>query len=68
MVFWYKDLLSLQNSSLSIGTAFMLLAVLFYQLPYISYHLTRRKFADEDRQGIEILDSDWKVFKKWLDD
>ncbi len=67
MVFWYTESLSLQSSSSLIGAAFMLLAVLFYQLPYISFLLTRRKFSAENKQGIEILDSGWKVFKKWLE-
>lgn len=67
MIFWYTGLLSLENSSVVIGAGFMLLAVLFYQLPYISYRLTQRKFANQDRQGIEILDSGWSVFKKWVD-
>jgi|GEM_PF-1532378 len=67
LVFWYTEALTLQNSSSLIGAGFMLLAVVFYQLPYISFVLTRRHFAGDDRKGIEILDSEWKTFKKWLD-
>jgi len=67
MIFWYTELLSLQNSSSLIGAGFMLLAVIFYQLPYVSFLITRRKFANDSRQGIEILDSGWKLFRKWLD-
>lgn len=65
--FWYTDTLRLQNSSTIIGAAFMLIAVIFYQLPYISFLLTRKHFADENREGIEILDSGWKTFRQWLD-
>lgn len=68
MIFWYTGQLSLQNSSSLIGAGFMLLAVIFYQMPYVSFLITRRKFANHNRQGIEILDAGWKVFRKWLDD
>lgn len=66
LVFWYTDTFSLHSSSTLIGLVFMILAVIFYQLPYFSYLLTRRRFSSKDRQGIEILDSGWKVFKQWL--
>lgn len=66
-VFWYTKAVTLENSSLWIGAAFMLLAVLFYQLPYLSYVLTRRHFVGADRARLEILDSDWKTFKLWLE-
>jgi drug/metabolite transporter (DMT)-like permease len=66
-VFWYTKTVTLENSSFWIGAAFMLLAVVFYQLPYVSYLLTRRYFDNADRCGIEILDSGWKAFKQWLD-
>ena len=67
LIFWYTKTLLLETSSSYIGAGFMLLAVLFYQLPYISFLLTRRHFANQDRAGIEILDSGWKTFKQWLD-
>ena len=67
LFFWYTKILTLQDSSMLIGAAFMLLAVLSYQLPYISFLLTRRHFASQDKSGIEILDSDWKTFKNWLE-
>jgi hypothetical protein len=66
-VFWYTKAVTLENSSIWIGAAFMLLAVLFYQLPYVSYLLTQRHFESADRSSIEILYSDWKAFRRWLD-
>lgn len=66
LIIWYTNALPLKESSIQIGASFMLLAVLFYQLPYVSFLLTRRHFAAEDRQGIEILDSGWSAFKQWL--
>ena len=66
-LFWYTKAVTLENSSFWIGAAFMLLAVLFYQLPYVSYVLTRRHFESADRTGLEILDSSWKTFKQWLE-
>ena len=66
-VIWYTNVITIQNSSSLIGASFMVLAVLFYQLPYISYLLTRRHFkADAGKQGAEILSSDWKTFKNWV--
>lgn len=66
-VFWYTKSVTLENSSFWIGAAFMLLAVLFYQLPYVSFLLTRHHFDYADRSGIEILDSGWKAFRQWLE-
>lgn len=66
-LFWYTKAVTLENSSLWIGAAFMLLAVLFYQLPYVSFLLTRRHYDGVDHNGIEILDAGWKTFKKWLE-
>lgn len=66
LIIWYTDALPLRDSSVQIGASFMLLAVVFYQLPYVSFLITRRHFASEDRQGIEILDSGWGAFKQWL--
>ncbi len=68
LIFWVTEALPLHSSSSVIGLAFMLLAVIFYQLPYISFLLTRRHFADSDRSGIEILDAGWKTFKQWAND
>ncbi len=66
-VFWYTKSVTLENASFWIGAAFMLLAVLFYQLPYVSFLLTRHHFDNVDHNGIEILGSDWKTFKQWLE-
>ena len=66
-VFWYTKVVTLENSSFWIGAVFMLLAVLFYQLPHVSFLLARRHFGNADRSGLEILDSDWKTFKQWLE-
>ena len=66
-LFWYTKAVTLENSSFWIGAALMLLAVLFYQLPYVSYLLTRRHFGGTDHSGIEILNSDWKSFRQWLE-
>tara|TARA_R110002096_G_scaffold109088_16_gene238835 strand:+ start:634 stop:933 length:300 start_codon:yes stop_codon:yes gene_type:complete len=66
-VFWYTKTATLENSSFWIGAAFMLLAVVFYQLPYVSYLITRRHFGQADRVGLEILDTGWKPFKQWLE-
>ena len=66
-IIWYTKVITIQNSSSLIGASFMVLAVIFYQLPYISYLLTRRRFkTDKSKQGIEILTSDWKTFKNWI--
>ena len=67
LIFWYTKTLTLQSSSSLIGAAFILLAVLFYQIPYISFLLTRRHFSEHEKTGIEILDSDWKTFKQWVE-
>ena len=67
VVFWYTKAVTLENSSVWIGAAFMLLAVLFYQLPYVSYLLTVRHFESADRNGIEILDAGWKTFRQWIE-
>lgn len=67
-IIWYSEFLPISESSTTIGVAFMLLAVLFYQLPYISYVFTRRHFAGKDKNGIEILDAGWKTFKQWLNE
>ncbi len=66
-IFWYTKAVTLENSSSWIGAAFMLLAVLFYQLPRVSYLLTRRHFDSADRNGLEILDAGWKAFRHWLE-
>ena len=66
-VFWYTKTVTLENSSFWIGAAFMLLAVVFYQLPRVSFLITRRHFQKEDRSDIEILDSGWKPFRQWLE-
>ena len=64
---WYTQIITIQNSSSLIGLSFMIIAVLFYQLPYISYLITRRHFRDiQNHQGAEILTSDWKAFKNWI--
>ncbi len=65
--FWYTQTVTLENASFWIGAAFMLLAVLFYQIPYVSFLITRRHFSSADRHGIEILDSGWKAFRQWLE-
>ncbi|MDW3094403.1 MAG: hypothetical protein R8G33_01890 [Gammaproteobacteria bacterium] len=66
-LFWYTKVVTLENSSFWIGAAFMLLAIVFYQLPFVSFLLTRRHFDSVDRSNIEILDADWKTFRKWVE-
>ncbi len=66
-IFWYTKAVTLESSSLWIGAALMLLAIIFYQLPFVSFLLTRRHFEEADRNGIEILDAGWKTFRKWLE-
>ena len=65
-LFWVTKAVTLEDSSFGIGAVFMLLAVLFYQLPYLSFLLTRHHFKSADQNGVEILDSGWKAFKQWL--
>ncbi len=65
--FWYTGDLSVENSSVLIGSVLMLLAVVFYQIPFISFLLTRRHFDKHDHIGLEILEADWKTFRKWLE-
>ncbi|MFK7795469.1 MAG: hypothetical protein AB8B89_08975 [Gammaproteobacteria bacterium] len=67
VMFWYTKAATLESSSSSIGAALMILAVVFYQLPRVSFLITRRHFEKADRKGIEILDSGWKPFRQWLE-
>lgn len=66
-IFWYTKAVTLDNSSLWIGAVFMILALLFYQLPYISYLYTRRHFKKERESDPEILISGWMQFKDWVE-
>ena len=64
---WYTDAISIQSSSSVIGLSFMFMAVVFYKLPHISYLLIRRRYKNvQNLQGVEILASDWKTFKSWV--
>ena len=66
-IFWYTNTVTIENSSLWIGAAFMMLALIFYKLPYISYLWTRRHFNQEELSRPEILGYNWSQFKSWLD-
>ena len=67
VVFWYTETVTVENSSFWIGAAFMLLALIFYQLPYVSFLVTRHHYAGQDWSGIEILGSGWRTFRQWLE-
>ena len=65
-LFWYTGLATIQDSSFWIGLAFMLLAVLFSQIPHISFLLTQHHFSGQKNQ-VEVLNLSWKGFKNWLE-
>ena len=67
LVFWLTKAVTLENSSFWIGSAFMLLAIVFYQLPYLSYLLTRAHFNQHGETDSELLNSGWNQFKNSLD-
>ena len=65
-LFWYTGVVTIQNSSFWIGLAFMLVAVLFSQIPHISFLITRNHFSNQ-KSEVDILNSSWKGFKNWLE-
>ena len=67
LIFWVTKSVTLENSSLWIGAALMLLAVVFYQLPFISYLLTRAYFKQQEQTDSALLNCGWRQFKARLD-
>ena len=67
LIFWATKSVTLENSSLWIGAALMLLAIVFYQLPFISYLLTRAHFRQQQQTDSALLNSGWSQFKASLD-
>ena len=67
IIFWYTGIFSLESSSVWIGLALMLLAIVFYQLPFLSYLLTKRYFKQQENISSELLNSNWSQFKNWLE-
>ena len=67
LIFWATKSVTLENSSLWIGAALMLLAVVFYQLPFISYLLTRAHFKQQEQTDSALLNCGWRRFKAGLD-
>ena len=65
-VFWLMGI-SMQNISTWVGIVLMLLAVVFYQIPRISYQLTKKHFLNQGEFSDEVLNSGWAKFKKWLE-
>ncbi|MEM8843795.1 MAG: hypothetical protein AAGB35_02020 [Pseudomonadota bacterium] len=66
-LFWLLGI-SMQDISIWVGMAFMLLAVVFYRIPRLSYSLTKKHFLNHKALDDNILNSDWGRFKKWLED
>ena len=58
---------SLQSISIWVGIVLMLVAVVFYRIPWFSYLLTRKHFIKLEILNNEVLNSGWVSFKKWLE-
>jgi len=44
------------------GIAIMLLALVFYKIPYFSYRLNRRWFAHDD-DSLQLMGGNWRQYK-----
>ncbi len=67
VLIWYTGTVTLQQSSMWIGLAFMLLALLFYKLPHISFLITRRHFSAHTDAEVGVLANGWGPFKSWIE-
>ena len=68
VLFWLLGYESGGETSVWIGSALMLLAVLFYKLPHLSFMLTKKQFiaAGQSTKDDHVL-ANWQTFKLWME-
>lgn len=65
VIFWMLGYESGGQTSVWIGSILMLLAVVFYKLPHLSFILTKKKFQQgQNGPDDEHLYADWPTFKQ----
>ena len=61
-VLWLAGVPLEQEYKKGVGLAVMLLAFVFYKIPYLSYRLTRSRFSS-DRETLRLMGDDWRQYK-----
>jgi membrane protein YdbS with pleckstrin-like domain len=66
-IFWLYGVDVQGASSVVTGLVLLVLAVVFYKLPHISYLIMKYRQQNSAIQTKSILDDGWTAFKRWLE-
>lgn len=66
-IFWWMGVDVQGKSSVFTGLVLLVLAVVFYKLPYLSYILMKYRYQGDDIPTKSILDDGWPAFKRWVE-
>ncbi len=59
---WLTEVSLTERYKMTAGLVIMLLAFVFYKIPYFSYRLNRRRFAG-DKESLRLMGGDWRQYR-----
>lgn len=67
VIFWSLGVDVQGTSSVATGLVLIVLAVVFYKLPYLSFLLMKARRQDNSTSPRSLLDDGWPAFKRWIE-